>query len=130
MLSIFVAAVAMFVVGAIWFTVLFGKVWSKLMGCSPEQMDKAKANGMASKMVMMFILNLISAAVLYYLFPMLLALSFGEFLCIVAIIWCGFTLPSHINGYLWEGKSMELVLINVGGSLAGFIAGALVVYFW
>ena len=129
MLAILLGAVAMFAVGAVWFTVLFGKTWSRLMNFTPEQNQKAMEGGMASKMVVMFVLNLISASVLRYLAPQLLALSYTEFLMPVFVIWLGFTLPSLINTYLWEGKSMQLVLINAGGSLAAFIAGSAAVFF-
>lgn len=118
----------MFAVGAIWFTVLFGKLWSRLMDFTPEASEKAKKDGMAGKMVIMFVLNLISVSVLYYFLPQLLVLTLGQFIFSVLIIWLGFTLPSLVNTYLWEGKSIQLVLINSGGSLAGFIAGSSVVY--
>jgi hypothetical protein len=126
--SIIVGAIVMFVIGAVWFTVLFGKIWSRLMNRTPEQMAKQKADGMGGKMVVMFILNLISASVLHYLLPITMALSIGEFLTIMVIIWLGFTLPSLANTYLWEGKSTKFVLINAGGSLAAFIGGAVTVF--
>lgn len=128
MTSILVGAIVMFAVGAIWFTVLFGKLWTRLMNFSPEASAKATQGGMASKMIVMFILNIISVSVLYYLLPLLLALSYRVFLETIFIIWLGFTLPSLINTYLWEGKSWKLVAINAGGSLATFIAGSVVVY--
>lgn len=128
MSSIIVGSIVMFAVGAIWFTVLFGKLWSRLMDFTPEASEKAKKDGMAGKMVIMFVLNLISVSVLYYFLPQLLVLTLGQFIFSVLIIWLGFTLPSLVNTYLWEGKSIQLVLINSGGSLAGFIAGSSVVY--
>ncbi len=129
MLSILIGAIVMFAVGAIWFTYLFGKVWSSLMNFSPEASARAKEGGMAGKMVAMFVLNLISVSVLYYLLPQFMAFSYGQFLTGVFVIWLGFTLPSLVNTYLWEGKSLKLVAINAGGSLVAFVAGSLVIYF-
>ncbi len=129
MISILAGSVVMFVVGALWFTVLFGKIWSRLMNFTEEARALAKQGGMAGKMVIMFMLNLLSVSVLYYLLPGLLAFSYGEFLHITLIIWLGFTLPSLINTYLWEGKSLKLVTINAGGSLASFVAGSIAIYF-
>lgn len=128
-LPIIIGAIAMFAVGAVWFTVLFGRLWSRLMNQRTEEMARTKAEGMTGKMVMMFVLNLISVIVIYYLLPQLLVFSYWEFLCSVFIIWCGFTLPSLINTYLWEGKSVTLVVINAGGSLIAFIAGSCAVYY-
>jgi hypothetical protein len=128
MVSILLGAVVMFVVGAVWFTVLFGKLWSRLMNFGPEAMAKTKAGGMGGKMAMMFFLNLVSGLVLYCLLSQLLVFSYYEFFTILLLVWFGFTLPSLINTYLWEGKPVSLVLVNAGGSLASFIAGSAVVY--
>lgn len=123
MLDILVAAIVMFVIGAVWFTVLFGIRWSKLMNRTPEQIDKVKEQGMTRQMIIMFILNVVSVSVVCYLVPQLLAVTVGQFVCSVFLIWLGFTLPSLVNTYLWEGKSFELVAINAGGSLVSFLAG-------
>lgn len=129
MLAIFVGAIAMFAVGAVWFTVLFGITWSKLMHRTPEDIARVKEQGMAKQMVIMFLLNLVSVSVLYYLVPQLRALTVGEFVVSVLLVWIGFTLPPLVNTYLWEGKSLKLVAINAGGSLAGFLAGATAIFF-
>ena len=129
MISIVVGAIVMFAVGALWFTVLFGMRWSKLMQRTPEQLARVKAVGMKRPLVIMFLLNLVSCGVLYFLLPQLLVLSTFQFLIVVFIVWLGFTLPSFMNSYLWEGRSIELMLINAGGSLLGFVAGASVVYY-
>lgn len=130
MISILIGAVAMFIVGALWFTVLFGKAWSRLMGRTAEDMERYRQQGgMASKMIVMFVLNLISASVVYFLLPQVLALTFTEFLKIVLIIWVGFTLPSLMNTYLWEGKPWKLVLINAGGSIVSFIVLTAVIFY-
>lgn len=123
MLDILVAAIVMFVIGAVWFTVLFGIRWSKLMNRTPEQIAKVKEQGMTRQMIIMFILNVVSVSVVCYLVPQLLAVTVGQFVCSVFLIWLGFTLPSLVNTYLWEGKSFELVAINAGGSLVSFLAG-------
>ena len=124
MVAILVAAIAMFAVGALWFTVIFGRLWSRLMNFTPEASAKAMQGGMTTKMIAMFTLNLISASVL----PMFLLLSYSQFLFVVFIIWIGFTLPAPVNTYLWEGKSLKLVAINAGGSLAAFVAGSIALY--
>ena len=128
MLSILVASVVMFIIGGFCFTALFGKTWSHLMNFSPEHMLRARESGMTSKMIMMFVLNVISVAVISYLLPQLIATSTSQFVTAVFVVWIGFTLPSLVNTYLWEGKSWKLVAINAGGSLVAFVGGAVSVY--
>ena len=129
MLSIIVGSIVMFAIGAVWFTVLFGKIWSKLMNFTPEQNEMSKKAGMASKMVVMFVLNVIATWVLYYILSQVIVFSYGEFFVVMLIVWLGFTLPSLVNTYLWEGKSLKLVAINAGGSLAAFIGSSMALYF-
>jgi hypothetical protein len=128
MMSIIVGAVVMFAAGALWFMPLFGKTWSRLMNFSPEMMEKAKSQAMNSKMVMMFVINIVSAFVLGYLASQFALVSAYQFMVTVFVVWLGFTLPSLLNTYLWEGKSMKLVAINAGGSLFAFLLGSIAVY--
>ena len=129
-LPILVAAIALFVFGSLWYTVIFGKMWSNLMNFTPEAMEKAKAGGMAGKMVTMFVLNLLTVVSISYLAPQLLALSFEEFFLSIFIIWLGFSFPLLMGGYLWEGKSWKLVLLNAVYGILSLKLVSAIIYFW
>ena len=130
MISIIVPALALFAFGSLWYTVVFGKVWSRLMGFTSEQMEKAKAGGMAGKMIMMFVLNLLTVVSVAYLVPQLLAFSFKEFFLSIFIIWLGFSFPLLMGTYLWEGKSWKLVLLNVVYGVLSLKLVAAIIYYW
>ena len=130
MTSIIVSAIALFIFGALWYTIIFGRTWSKLMGMSPEQMEKAKKGGMAGKMVVMFILNLLTVLSVSYLLPQVLALSFKEFYITIFIIWLGFSFPLLMGGYLWEGRSWKLVLLNAVYGILSLKLVSAIIYFW
>lgn len=128
-LPILAGAVAIFVFGFLWYTFIFGKTWTKLMGFTPEAMTKAKEGGMAGKMVAMFALNIITASVLYYLLPNILVFTFAEFLCMTLVVWLGFTFPVLVGPVLWEGKSWKLVALNAThGIIAVAILSAIIYY--
>lgn len=131
MILILIAAFAMFVVGAVWFTLLFGKKWSELMGRTKEEMDRyTEQGGMASKMGVMFLMNVVSAYTVYFLFSQVFALSFYEFILTSLVVWTGFSLPIFMNAYLWEGKSWKLVAINAGGSLVSLVTIVYIIYYF
>lgn len=136
MWSILVAAVAMFIFGALWFTVLFGKTWAKLMGftaekMTPQEQEEAKNMGMVKPMIANFLSNVLVAGVVYYLFPQFLSFSFADFFRIMFIIWLGFSFPIFANAAIWERKSWKLVIINsVQGILALGIVSAIVYYMY
>ena len=129
MLSIIVGAFVIFVFGALWFTVLFGKTWAKLMDFNPAGDQEAKKMGMTKSLIANFLLNVLVASVVYYLFPQLFSVSFGDFLKVIFIIWLGFSFPIYANSALWERKSWKLVVINSVQSIISFALVSGIVYF-
>ncbi len=118
MISILVGAIATFAFGAVWYTFLFGKTWSRLMGFSGEMGDGGN-KGMTKPMAINFVVNILSASVVYYLFPTILATSFSEFWKVMIIIWFGFSFPLYVNSVLWEKKNWKLLVLN---SVSGLIS--------
>ncbi len=128
MWSILVTAIVLFAFGALWFTVLFGKTWAKLMQF-PQDMAGMSKKSMTKSLVLNFILNLIIASVVYYLFPAILATSYSEFLKVILIIWLGFSFPIYANQVLWEGKSWKLLILNSAQGIISFILASSVIYY-
>ncbi len=130
MLNILVGGAVLFVYGALWFTVLFGKKWAKLMDFNPASDHKYKDMGMAKPMVANFLLNLLPIISIYYLYPQVFAFSFTDFWKTVLIVWLGFSFPIYANAAVWERKSWVLVVINSAYGLIQFTIAASLVYFW
>ena len=128
MWSILVAAVVAFVFGALWFTVLFGKMWAKLMGFNTEG-DPGMNGGMVKPLIANFLLNVLAASVVYYLLPQLFVLSFTEFLHVVLVLWLGFSFPIYVNQALWERKVWKLVVLNSVQGLIYFTLVSGVIFF-
>ena len=129
MFTILVGSVVVFAFGALWFTVLFGKTWAKLMDFNPAGDAKAKEMGMAKPLVINFLLNVLVVGVVYLLVPELLPLSFPEFLKAVLILWVGFSFPIYANAAVWERKSWKLVAINSVQSILAISIVSAVVYY-
>ena len=86
--------------------------------------------GMAGKMIIMFLLNFLTVVSVTYLLPQVLALSFKEFFLTIFIIWLGFSFPLLMGGYLWEGKSWKLVLLNAMYGILSLKLVSAIIYFW
>jgi len=134
MVAIIVGAIAIFAFGALWFTVLFGRIWAELMGFTNDKMSaseqaKEKAMGMTKPLILNFITNVVIASVVYYLFSKVSAVSLSELTILMLVIWLGFSFPIYANQAIWERKSWKLVLIN---SLSGILTVVIltsVIYF-
>jgi hypothetical protein len=120
------SAVAMFIVGALWYSpFLFGRVWAREMGFTEESMKNMKMTPMVA-MAMNFVTALISAYVLYHFAAIVGVIDVSGALSLGFWIWLGFMAPIVLHAYFWEGKSAKLVSINAAHLLVAICAGAAV----
>ncbi|UIP06635.1 DUF1761 domain-containing protein [Erythrobacter sp. SDW2] len=118
LLTIVLAALAFFVIGAVWYGVLFGKVWQREAGLSDEQL---KGGNMALIFGLTLAFELLIALVLAHQFAMtgasdraimMISIGFGAFVMTPAI---------GIN-YLYQRKSGTLFAIDAGHFILGMSA--------
>lgn len=125
-LGVLMAAVASFAFGALWHSQLgFGMTWRSLMGLSEKDMrstpsaaDRQRARPLSPVQAMLlgFIATLLFAYVLAH-FIVLAGVAAGGVSVGVALeagfwVWLGFAVVILANGYLWEGKPLNLFLFN------------------
>jgi hypothetical protein len=118
-LAIGLGTVAFFAVGALWYTVLFGKAWQKAVGLTDDQL-KAGANMpliFGTCFVLEFVVVLTLGHLFAFLHPgdhvkMMIATGFG--LAIMA--------PAVGINYLYQRKSLKLFLIDAGHFVVGMAA--------
>jgi hypothetical protein len=130
-IAILVAVVANFILGFIWYTPLFGKVWAKEMGFDTS--IKPTGAEMAKGMIFMVIGNFFLA---YVFAHNIAAWSFvpgmEEMSQTVSIMnsaiftWLGFYLPVDIGIVTWEKKSWKLFFINTGYHLVMLIVASVI----
>ena len=117
MMAVLVAVVANFVLGFIWYTPLFGKMWAKEMGFDAS--IKPTGGEMAKGMTFMVIGNFFLA----YVFAHNIAAwgyvpgtkemsAFSNVMSSVIFTWLGFYLPVDLGAVAWEKKSWRLFGIN------------------
>ncbi|HTN13378.1 MAG TPA: DUF1761 domain-containing protein [Sphingomonadaceae bacterium] len=116
--AVFLGALAFFAVGAVWYTMLFGKAWQRAAGLRDEQLRGAN-------MPLIFGLCFLAELVISWMLGhqiartsppphviMMFALGFGGALMIPAI---------GIN-YLFQRRPLRLFLIDAGHILVGMAA--------
>jgi len=124
--AVFVAALVYWLLGAVWFAVLFSKPWMALEHITPEQ-----ASGMnpIAPYIISFILNLVIAFVLAQLCAWRNANTAARGAALGILIWIGFVGPITYSTYMYEMRPKQLFAINefyplVGLCLMGAILGA------
>jgi hypothetical protein len=127
-LTILVGAVAMFVFGAFWFTVLFGKEWARLMDFNPASDEKARQLGMQKPLLANFLSNVLVAWVMYCLVDQMLVYSYAGLLRVLFVVWLGFSFPIYANAAIWERKTWKLVAINSAQSLISLVIISAIIF--
>ncbi|PYV02403.1 MAG: hypothetical protein DMG26_11460 [Acidobacteria bacterium] len=124
--AVAVSAVVYWLLGAVWFGVLFSKPWLAL-----EHMSEAQAQSMNPVLpyIISFALNLLIAFVLSQICIWRNANTAGQGAGVGAVLWIGSVGPITFTTYMYEMRPKQLFAINefyslVGLCLMGMILGA------
>ncbi len=110
--SIIVATVAQFVVGAIWYTALFGKLWGKMHGFDklPKETQKKMMSMMGPVYGVQFLVTLFISIAM----AMLLAANKDwSSSTLAALLWFGFSLPQVTSSVLFGGTDPKWIVTKI-----------------
>ena len=125
--AVFVAAVAYWLLGALWYGVLFGARWMVLENISMEQ---AKSVNPVLPYVISFILNILIAYSLAQICIWRNADTIGRGTSVGVLLWIGFVGPITFTTYLYEMRPKELFAINQFYPLAGMVLMGAIIGAW
>jgi hypothetical protein len=112
-LAIVVASVAQFVVGAIWYTPVFGKLWGRIHGFekkSPEEQKKMQRE-VGPLLGTQFVTTLVTTAVFALLlngFP-----SEWNIYGLAGFFWLGFVVPTQISAVIFGGTEKKWFVTKI-----------------
>jgi hypothetical protein len=131
LLAVGLASVAQFVIGAVWYMPIFGKLWGQIHGFDALSKDAQKE--MQSKMwpllVAQFISTVVTTVVLA-IFITYLPQGWNVY-ALAGFFWIGFVVPTQVAAVLFGGTKPEWIvqktLIMAGASLLCLEAGAAII---
>lgn len=126
-LAVFVSAVAYWILGAVWFAILFAKPWMALEHVTEEQ---AKSMNPVLPYIISFVLNLLIAFVLAQIISWRNANTAGRGAAVGVLIWIGFVGPITYTTYMYEMRPKELFAINEFYPLAGLVLMGAILGAW
>ncbi len=125
--AVFIAAIAYWLLGAVWYGVLFSKPWMALENISIEQ---AKSMNPVLPYVITFILNLLIAYALAQICIWRNANTAGRGASVGVLLWIGFVGPITYTTYMYEMRPKELFAINQFYPLAGLVLMGAIIGAW
>jgi hypothetical protein len=114
--AVFVSALAYWILGAVWYAVLFSKPWMALEHITDEQ---ARSMNPVLPYIITFVLNLLIAFVLAQICSWRNANTAARGAAVGVLLWIGFLGPVTYTTYMYEMRPKELFAINEFYPLAG-----------
>jgi surface polysaccharide O-acyltransferase-like enzyme len=125
--AVFISAIAYWLLGALWYGVLFSKPWMALESISIEQ---AKSMNPVLPYVLTFVLNLLIAYSLAQICIWRNANTVGRGASVGVLLWIGFVGPITFTTYMYEMRPKELFAINEFFPLAGLVLMGAIIGAW
>jgi hypothetical protein len=125
--AVFIAAIAYWLLGAVWYGVLFSKPWMALEKMSIEQ---AQSMNPVLPYVITFVLNLLIAYALAQICIWRNANTAGRGASVGVLLWIGFVGPITFTTYMYEMRPKELFAINEFFPLAGLVLMGAIIGAW
>jgi len=124
--AILISAVVMWLLGALWYGLLFKKSWRKLVGYADGEKVKNMAFGMVTSFIACFVLSFVMAHIAGWAKSRLF--TAGAELGVIC--WLGFMAPPLFAQHIYEGRRVNLFAINAGYWLMAMaIAGGILAVF-
>ena len=125
--AVVVAAIAYWVLGAIWYGVLFNKPWMALEHVTADQMQNASP-------VIPYIVSFVLEGLIAYSLAQLCiwrnANTAGRGASVGVLVWIGFIGPITFMTYMFEMRPKELFAINEFYPLAGLVVMGIILGGW
>lgn len=126
-LAILVASVAEFIIGAIWYMPIFGKLWGKIHGFKEMNKDEQK-EAQKQMMPLLAVQFLITILTTFVLAKLIVLLPDYSAYALAFMLWLGFVVPTQIAGIIFGGTNpkwiMAKALVMSGGSILCLVTAA------
>lgn len=128
--AIVVASIIEFIIGAVWYMPLFGKLWRKIHGIG--KVSKAEEKKMMQTMTPFLALQFLFTLVTTFVLAMFITYQpTWNAYAMAGFFWIGFVVPTQVSAVIFGGTEgkwiLPKILVMAGGSLACLEAAALII---
>ncbi|HEV2883856.1 MAG TPA: DUF1761 domain-containing protein [Pyrinomonadaceae bacterium] len=124
--AVIVAAVIHFIIGGLWYGLIFGNKFLEIIGWTPEQQAQIVAQSHWSQYLVAFLTSLTLVYILAHFVQYTGAKGAVGGMQTAFWLWLGFVATTQLATVIFEQRKLGLYLLNVGYQLvAGLICGAL-----
>ena len=129
-LAVVVAAIAHFIIGGLWYGVLFGNKFVELIGWSPEKLKAMESHNPTKQMVIAFLTGLLLVYILAHFVHYTGARTAIDGLQTAFWLWLGFVATTQLSTVVFEERPLGLYLLNVGYEFVGCAVAGIILAVW
>jgi hypothetical protein len=124
--AVLIATVVHFLIGGLWYGLLFSNKFVELIAWSPEKLKEMESHNPAKQLSIAFLSALLLVYILAHFIQYTKARTALDAIQTAFWLWLGFIATTQLATVVFEGRSLGLYLINisyqlVAGALAGII---------
>jgi hypothetical protein len=124
--AVIVAAMVHFIIGGLWYGLIFGNKFIEIIGWTPTQLEQIAAQSHWSQYVVAFLCSLVLVYILAHFVQYTKAKGVADGMQTAFWLWLGFVATTQLATVIFEQRKLGLYLLNVGYQLvAGLICGAI-----
>lgn len=129
-LAVLVAGVAYWLLGMLWYSVLFGKIWSAGLEQQGVKLQEPTKPQLVTKLVATFVANLLTATVIGHFVRATEVASLLGAVHVGAALGLGVAGMALAVAYTWESKPVKVWVIDAAYHLLGCTACAVILTYW
>jgi hypothetical protein len=125
-LAVLVAAICQWLLGALWYNVVYAKKWKALVGYSEGEKPKLLVLGLIAS----FVGDLVLSFVLVHLDQWIFADTFARGISVGILFWIGLMAPPLLTQHIFENRPFKLFAINAAYWLLAMGLGGGILAVW
>jgi hypothetical protein len=124
--AVIVAAVVHFMIGGLWYGLIFGNKFLEIIEWTPAQLAQVQAQSHWSQYATAFVTSLVLVYILAHFVQYTGAKGVTDGMQTAFWLWLGFVATTQLATVIFEQRKLGLYLLNVGYQLvAGLVCGAI-----
>jgi len=129
-LAVLVAAVVHFIIGGLWYGVIFGNQFIKLIGWSPEKLAQVGNQSHGQEYLIAFVSSLVLVYVLAHFVQYTKAKSAIDGIQTAFWLWLGFVVTTQLATVIFEERRLGLYVLNVGYQFVACSVAGVILAMW
>ena len=127
-LAVIVAAVVHFMIGGLWYGMIFANIFVDIVG--REQLERMVADSHWSQYLIAFISSLVLVYILAHFVQFTGSKTAAGGLQTAFWLWLGFVATTQLSGVIFEQRKVGLYLLNIGYQLVACLICGVIVAVW